>query len=340
VVITGLYWGWSCLLFPIALSPFLFGLLPARWVLVPVLLALIAGLGYRFHLRITHDLISLKTSILGFRVSQETFPTDTAVVQFGFDWDRINPPDVEIGSHSLGDETNAIPLLNTIMAAIAHVKGDVDSELAHLRLASPVTQAPGKSPIAAEEAVKVIERYQKMGLEVLMVRGWTLEGAQRVGLYVISEKCIRVFDAYVRTDEIPTLEAMRPTPAHDDEMAFTTRKRFVWTAAPFRLWQGGTPIARLYPGTLWTIKGGEIPRDRIVSVRGWLSEGWTKMGVDVETNDGEKKHVAVGLNPGPCLDVLYDGIDLMFDVEWVESISRILAEELDVPCIDDNLSSS
>lgn len=332
VVITGLYWGWTGLVFPLMFFPFFF----TKWIVVPLVLGWIVVLGYRFRLQITRQSIEVRTTFMGFGLLREVYAMDEAWVQYGFDMDRLLPPDVEIGSLSIGDETNAIPLLNTIKAAIAHVQGKTEVELAHCRLASPVRDAPRKTPVPALEAVAVIKRFQELGLEVLMVRGWKLDDAQRVTLYVVSEACIRVFDAYIRTEDIHELETFGPTTAHDDEMAFTTRRRFVWTEAPFRLWQRGTKVAQLYPGSIWTAKR-EIKRADIVSVRGWLSENWAKLGVDLETTSGERVDVAVGHNPDSYLNPFYDGIDLMFDVEWVESISRILARELDVPCVDDNL---
>ncbi len=334
VVITGAYWGWSGLLFPIALFPIFF----SKWMILPVLIALGIGLGTRFQLRIDRDLMVLKTSLLGFTIFQQAVATHSDAVEYGFDWDRINPPDVLVGDLSIGDESNAVPLLNTIKAAIAHVSGHVETRLAHLAMASPVIDAPTTIPVGVEAASEIIERYQKMGLEVLMVRGWPSDDAERVSLYVISEKCILVFDAYIRTAEIAALEAFRPTPATDDEMAMTSRRRFVWTSSPFRLWQAGTPIARLYPNVFWTLQGGDIPRNGIVSVRGWLSQDWLRLGVDFELKDGRKIQVARGFNPDAALDMFYDGIDLMFDVGWVESISRTLAQELNVPCIDDSLN--
>jgi hypothetical protein len=88
----------------------------------------------------------------------------------------------------------------------------------------------------------------------------------------------------------------------------------------------------------WTLQGGDIPRNRIVSVRGWLSENWLRLGVDFEVKDGRKIQVARGFNPNAGFNMFYDGLDLMFDVDWAESISRTLAQELNVPCIDDNLN--
>lgn len=333
VVITGLYWGWTGLVFPLMLFPFFF----TKWMVVPLALGWLVVLGYRFRLLITRQSIEARTTFMGVGLLREVHALDEAWVQYGFDMDRLLPPDVEIGSFSIGDETNAIPLFNTIKAAIAHVQGKTEVELAHCRLASPVCAAPTKVPVAAREAAEVIKRYRALGLEVLMVRGWKLEHAQRITLYVISETCIRVFDAYIPTLDIHELEALRPTLAHDDEMAFTMRRRYVWTEVPFRLWQRGTKVAQLYPDSIWTAKR-EVNRAEIVSVRGWLSESWAKLGVDLETMDGERVEVAVGHNPDSYLNPFYDGIDLMFDVEWVESISRILACELDVPLIDDNLT--
>ncbi len=333
VVITGAYWGWSGLLFPIALFPFFF----SKWMILPVLLALGIGLGTRFQLRIDRDLMILKTSLLGFTIFQEVIATDTDAVEYGFDWDRINPPDVLVGGLSIGDESNAVPLLNTIKAAIAHVSGDNETRLAHLGLATPVTNAPTSAAVDVARASDIIERYQKMGLEVLMVRGWTSQDAQRVSLYVISEKCILVFDAYIQTAEIEMLEALRPTPATDDEMALTSYRRFVWTSSPFRLWQAGTPIARLYPDVFWSIKDGDIPRNEIVSVRGWVSKSWLRMGVDLQLKDRRKVQLAHGIKLSQFFDLFYDGVDLLFDMGWVDSISRTLAQELNVTCIDDSI---
>ncbi len=332
-MITGAYWGWfgvlSCVVVTVITNwMFLF----FQWAIPMLAVLTVIGLSSRFKLIIHRSVIVLNGSFLGYTFVHDLILTDAANIELGFD------PSVEIGSHEIGDQINASPLFHTIQAAIAHVRGDSKTTRAHLGMVSPITAAPKQDPVDVSTAIEVVDRYRHLGREVLMVRGWKSGDAERVSLYVDSESLVLVFDAYIRTLQIPELEVLRPTPANNDEMAMTTHRRFVWKASPFRLWHNGKLVASLNRDVLWTKKAGEIPRKDIESVRGWLSKDWLKLGVDLEIKHGRNIQVARGFNPDAGMNMFYDGLDLLFDVEWVESISRTIAQELNVRCIDDNLS--
>ena len=62
------------------------------------------------------------------------------------------------------------------------------------------------------------------------------------------------------------------------------------------------------------------------------------MGIKVHAAD-RAIPIATTVNLGPVYDILYDGIDLLFDLGWVEGVTRILSEELQVPCVRDSLDA-
>ncbi|QDG53092.1 hypothetical protein FIV42_20785 [Persicimonas caeni] len=73
-----------------------------------------------------------------------------------------------------------------------------------------------------------------------------------------------------------------------------------------------------------------IHRSRIRRICARVSESWTRLTVIAETDRGEVTLVS-SRSWAPYYDVCYDGIDLMADTIWLESLAESLAQSLAVP---------
>jgi len=180
-------------------------------------------------------------------------------------------------------------------------------------------------------AAKVVSHARSKPL--IFVEGWSFEATRRIGVWLrYNGRLQLVFDGYVDAGQIEGLreriaQEARVIDGDWDEMAHTSRRRWVWSTDPFILYRRTRAYLRVESHSMFVgqriILNHEI--QRVLSV----FTGWTT-GVQLELKDGTRVKVARHVCWGAIFDPLYDTWALEFDTIWSESLSRCLAEAIQV----------
>lgn len=131
---------------------------------------------------------------------------------------------------------------------------------------------------------------------------------------------------------VRALAAQRPVRVGEWDVMYATGWSVAWStdAGPFEAFTPGGPLARVEGEGLWIRGGRTLALDELQRVEVYLSADWVERGVQLRLTSGEEVEVESQREPFALFDPTYDGIDLMFDASWAESLGQALARGLGV----------